>query len=500
MDLAVPLGSSSAAIGTRRLQGRCRPGATDRGGLIEVDPCQSLYRQSPGMAESSRTAETLLIRREGDEIVFLNKCAITRMGHWISACPMDDNANCLPRWRCWGKKAPWREPTTATCRCWRPCGAFRARPGSWWPRWTRRRSMPRCASRPLATGTAILRDFPGGSLGRRPAVAPSRQPMAGTPIGRRTGASAHSRLHRPGGLGAGLARPARVRQSGSLSNARLRSEELIGKPGHAIWHDKKPDGTPYPPQECPICAALKSGESCCSDQEVFWRKNGTSFPVEYIATPSLEKDRPIALVLFFRDISERRQAESNQRLATKVLQVLNRDGDLKPVIAEVLRLIRDSLGCDAVGLRMRKGDDCPYYVQHGFSDDFVRQENSLCATGREMARSPATRRAGPSSNALAAWCFPAGPTPACLASPRAAASGPTCRRNCSPWPPEADPRTIPATTASRRLSIVCPCPLAIGTEIIGLLQLNDRREGRFTPELVRQLRRSRHEHRPGLQT
>ena len=87
-----------------------------------------------------------------------------------------------------------------------------------------------------------------------------------------------------------FANPAACRMLG------YKPEELIGKPSHAIWHHKKADGAVYPPEECPIYGALRSGNSRCSDDEVFWRKDGTSFPAEYIATPTLEEDRPIALV------------------------------------------------------------------------------------------------------------------------------------------------------------------------------------------------------------
>ena len=56
-------------------------------------------------------------------------------------------------------------------------------------------------------------------------------------------------------------------------------EELHGKPQHAVIHHTRPDGTPYPKEECPIYAAFKDERIHCVDNEVFWRKDGTSFPV-----------------------------------------------------------------------------------------------------------------------------------------------------------------------------------------------------------------------------
>ena len=88
------------------------------------------------------------------------------------------------------------------------------------------------------------------------------------------------------------------------------AEELIGKPQHAIIHHTKSDGKPYPREECPIYAAFKDGSVHRVDTEVFWRKDGTSFPVEYISTPIRDdKNKLVGAVVAFRDITKRKQAE-----------------------------------------------------------------------------------------------------------------------------------------------------------------------------------------------
>jgi|GEM_PF-976356 len=88
------------------------------------------------------------------------------------------------------------------------------------------------------------------------------------------------------------------------------AEELIGKPQHAIIHHTRPDGKPYPREECPIYAAFKDGAVHRVDTEVFWRKDGSSFPVEYISTPIRDdKNNLLGAVVTFRDITKRKQAE-----------------------------------------------------------------------------------------------------------------------------------------------------------------------------------------------
>ena len=84
-----------------------------------------------------------------------------------------------------------------------------------------------------------------------------------------------------------------------------------------------------------------------------------------------------------QDVTQRKVAETNQALLTNVLQVLNRGDDQHALIAETLRLIRHATGFDAVGLRLRQGEDCPYFEHDGLTEEFLREEDFLCrARGR----------------------------------------------------------------------------------------------------------------------
>ncbi len=87
------------------------------------------------------------------------------------------------------------------------------------------------------------------------------------------------------------------------------SEDLVGKAMHDITHHSRPDGTPYPKEECPISLALQDGTARSVSNEVFWRRDGSSFPVEYLSTPIREKGEIVGAVVTFRDITERREVE-----------------------------------------------------------------------------------------------------------------------------------------------------------------------------------------------
>ena len=90
--------------------------------------------------------------------------------------------------------------------------------------------------------------------------------------------------------------------------------ELLGKCGHQTMHHTREDGTPYPTEECPIYATFRDGVSRHVADEVFWRRDGTSFPVEYMTAPMRnDRNEIVAAVVTFRDITERKQIEAALR-------------------------------------------------------------------------------------------------------------------------------------------------------------------------------------------
>lgn len=100
------------------------------------------------------------------------------------------------------------------------------------------------------------------------------------------------------------------------------ASELLGKNIHQYHHHSHADGTEYPTSECKIYGTLQDGVSRKVSGEVFWRKNGSSFPVEYTTTAVYKDRRIIGVVAVFRDVSEQHQAESALRHALKEVKNL----------------------------------------------------------------------------------------------------------------------------------------------------------------------------------
>jgi PAS domain S-box-containing protein len=93
------------------------------------------------------------------------------------------------------------------------------------------------------------------------------------------------------------------------------AEELVGHDMHSIVHHTHPDGSRYPAHDCPIYAAFRDGAVHQVDTEVFWRKDGTSFWVEYTSTPIRDHGHVVGAVIVFRDVTQRREADEKLRAA-----------------------------------------------------------------------------------------------------------------------------------------------------------------------------------------
>ena len=90
-------------------------------------------------------------------------------------------------------------------------------------------------------------------------------------------------------------------------------EEILGQRLHDLIHHSHADGSLYPVDDCSINRTVINRDTIRVSNEVFWRKDGSSFPVEYVARPQIELDsssgeegKAIGVVVAFTDTTERR--------------------------------------------------------------------------------------------------------------------------------------------------------------------------------------------------
>ncbi len=135
--------------------------------------------------------------------------------------------------------------------------------------------------------------------------------------------------------------------------------ELLGQPMHARIHHRRADGTHYPPAACPAAETLQRGTVQVVRDEVFWRRDGTAFPVEYVVAPIRDNGGIAGVVVTFRDVSRERQAEAELRRQREALYQSEKVATLGSLLVGVAHELNNPLTVvtgQAALLRMTAGD------------------------------------------------------------------------------------------------------------------------------------------------
>ncbi len=78
------------------------------------------------------------------------------------------------------------------------------------------------------------------------------------------------------------------------------------------------------------------------------------------------------------DLAEYRSVKEEQQMLMEVLQLVNEIKTVEELLHSFLLWMKKYSGCEAVGIRLRDGEDFPYYETSGFPDRFVMLEKNLC--------------------------------------------------------------------------------------------------------------------------
>jgi len=205
--------------------------------------------------------------------------------------------------------------------------------------------------------------------------------------------------------------------------------------------------------------------------------------VEVYSTPIVARGKE-QLFSIIHDISGRKLAEEEREASAEFLRIANESQSTRDLTRMAATFFQQRSGCEAVGIRLRDGDDYPYSEVRGFSQDFVLAENSLCSRDpggdiiRDITGNPALdcmcgnvlcRRFDPANPFFTtSGSFWTNSTSELLASTSEADRQSRTRNRCN----------------GEGFESVALIPLRLGVDCLGLLQLNDRQRGRFSPAAI----------------
>ncbi|MCL4429507.1 MAG: PAS domain S-box protein [Chloroflexi bacterium] len=238
--------------------------------------------------------------------------------------------------------------------------------------------------------------------------------------------------------------------------------------------------------ESPVDRVLKEGIIVgLANHTVLIRKDGTEIPIDDSGAPIKDKDgKTSGIVLIFRDIRERKQVEAEREIMIEFLRITNTQNTTQGLVAATADFFKKQSDCEAVGIRLKDGEDFPYYEVRGFPTEHVEMENKLCARDaagcmvRDFKGDPVIEcmcgnvicgRFDPSKEFFSEkGSFWANDTTQLLATSTDSDRQARTRNRCN----------------GEGYESVALLALRIGDQRLGLLQLNDKRKNMFTLENI----------------
>ncbi len=263
------------------------------------------------------------------------------------------------------------------------------------------------------------------------------------------------------------------------------AEELIGSDDYALgW---KEQAGQYRADDLDV---MTSGKPKLNYEELQTTPEGRYITLLTSKVPICDANNEIiGLLGTYEDITQRRQIEDEREATIKFLRFINDSQEIEELIHAATAFIQKLTGCEAVGIRLKKENDYPYYETRGFPEEFVLAENWLCT--RDEAGRPIYDKTG--NPVLECMCGN-------VICGRFDPSKPFFTVHGSFWT-NCTTELLASTSAVDRQSrtrnrcngegyeSVALIPLQLGAERLGLLQLNDRSKGRFNTETIALLER-----------
>ncbi|PKN87507.1 MAG: hypothetical protein CVU51_05490 [Deltaproteobacteria bacterium HGW-Deltaproteobacteria-1] len=215
-------------------------------------------------------------------------------------------------------------------------------------------------------------------------------------------------------------------------------------------------------------------------------KDGSWRTLEAVGSNLANNNVVEAIIINYRDITDRKLAERYREMSNEILQILSKAGTLRDSIQSILTILKTRTGFDAVGIRLRDGNDFPYFAHNGFSNEFLLTENTLI----ERSMDGCVCRDKDGYIRLECTC-------GLVISGKTDPANPLFTKGGSAWtndsfslldlPPDQDPRLNPRNQCIHQgYASLALVPIRNKDSINGLIQLNDHRKNCFSLAAIEQ--------------
>jgi PAS domain S-box-containing protein len=228
-----------------------------------------------------------------------------------------------------------------------------------------------------------------------------------------------------------------------------------------------------------------AGEVVSEEADRFERTGGTEQWIHWELRPWKDaKGQVGGILIFSEEITENKLAEEERQISIDFLKLVNQSQGTADLIQRSTAFFQTRSGCEAVGIRLRNADDYPYFETLGFSKEFVQFESKLCT--QTPSEKPLQDSTG--DTALECLCGNVIRGRYEISKPFYTAHGSFWTNSTTELNANAVPGDLPSSIRNRcnqaGYESVALFPIYVGDERFGLLQFNDRRKGRFTPQII----------------